>query len=180
MTMITRAMITLFVEENNPLTQNFYNDLIANLQFHQLTCPCGHSGCLSIHGYYRRSIKSPEGKTLFRICRVKCKSCNHTHAILLSSMVPYSQVSMSDHLGIINNHVCNLSQDFVMNNNPLIDESCYRYIIRCYLRYWKEKLLSEKIDLNPVKNLIESCFAFFSLQFMQIKNTRNILFLNTT
>ena len=89
-----KTMITIFVEENNPLTPNFYNNLINSLQFHQLTCPCGHSGCLSIHGYYKRSLKTPVGKLSFRICRVICSCCHHTHALLPSFVVPYSQVSM--------------------------------------------------------------------------------------
>jgi len=173
-------MITLFVEENNPITSNFYNKTINNLQFHLLTCPCGHSRCLSVHGYYRRSVKTPAGKLTFRICRVKCQCCGHTHAILLSSMVPYSHVSLNDHISIISNYESGKSQNSVMNLNPSIDESNYRYIIRCYKRYWREKLLSEYISLTPVLNLINSCFVHFSYQFMQIKNTPNILFLNTT
>lgn len=173
-------MITLFVEENNPLTPNFYNDLINSLQFHQLKCPCGHSGCLSVHGYYNRSIKLPYGKVTFRICRVICEHCGHTHAILLSSMVPYSQVSTSDQISIINNYSNDVSQERVMNNNPYIDESCYRYIIKCYLRYWQERLRSERLSLLPAELLIKSCFSHFSRHFMQIKNTPNILFINTT
>lgn len=73
------AMITLYVKENNPITPYFYNNLIANLQFHRLTCTCGHSGCLSVHGYYTRSLKAPGGKLPFRICRVICSCCHHTH-----------------------------------------------------------------------------------------------------
>lgn len=175
-----KAMITLLIEENNPLTPNFYNNLISNLQFHQLTCPCGHSGGLSVHGYYNRSIKLSSGKTTFRICRVICEHCGHTHAILLSSMVPYSQVSTSDHITIIDNYNNHNSQDSIMNSNPYIDESCIRYIIRCYRMYWHEKLRSERLSLSPVLQLIASCFSHFSRQFMQIKNTPNILFLNTT
>ena len=178
--MITKAMITLLVEENNPLTPNFYNNLISNLQFHQLTCPCGCSGCLSVHGYYNRSIKLPTGKVTFRICRVICEHCGHTHALLLSSMVPYSQFSTTDHVSIINNYNNNTSQHSLMNSNPCIDENCYRYIIRCYRKYWHEKLVSERIPLTSFSHLIKSCFAYFSRQFMQIKNTPNILFLNTT
>jgi len=173
-------MITLLVEENNPLTTNFYNDLISNLQIHQLTCSCGHSGCLSVHGYYNRSIKLPAGKVTFRICRVICSQCGHTHAILLSSMVPYSQVSTTDHISITNNYNQGSSQNSVMNANPCIDESCYRYIIRCYRNCWHEKLRSERLSFSPQTMLIKSCFAHFSRQFMQIKNTPNILFLNTT
>lgn len=173
-------MITIFVEENNPLTPNFYNKFINTLQLHQLTCPCGHSGCLSIHGYYHRYIKAPSGKLKFRICRVICECCGHTHAILLSSMVPYSQVSLTEHISIINNYESCQSQDSVMNSNPFIDEGCYRYIIKCYKRKWRERLRSENILLIPIKKLITSCFSFFSRQFMQIKNTSNILFADTT
>ena len=173
-------MITLFVGENNPLTPNFYNDLISSLQFHRLTCPCEHSGCLSVHGYYKRFVKLPAGKTPFRICRVICECCGHTHAILLSSMVPYSQVSSSDQTAIIDNYNNQSSQDSVMNNNPCIDESCCRYIIRNYLKHWHEKLCSERISLSPLCRLVRLCFAHFGRQFMQIKTTPNILFLDTT
>ena len=52
-------MITLFVEENNPLTPNFYNDLINSLQLHQLKYPCGHSGSLYIVIYSSLSTLTP-------------------------------------------------------------------------------------------------------------------------
>lgn len=68
MPMDCKTMITIFVEENNPLTPDFYSNLINSLPFHRLTCTCGHSACLSIHGYYTRSLKTPEGKVTFRIC----------------------------------------------------------------------------------------------------------------
>lgn len=179
--MITKTMITLFVEENNPLTQYFYNKSINNIQFHQLTCPsCGHSGCLSVHGYYHRSVKTSSGKNKIRICRVICECCSHTHAILLSSMVPYSQTSAAEQISIIDNYETHQSQDTVMNNNPLIDENNIRYIIRNYLKHWKERLLSEKLNLYPVSELIPSCFRYYFRQFMQIKNVPNVLFINTT
>ena len=173
-------MITLFVEENNPLTPTFYNNLIINLQFHRLTCPCGHSGCLSVHGYYRRYIKTPDGKLPFRICRVKCECCGHTHAILLSSMLPYSQISLPEQVSIIKNYEDSLSQKSLMDCNNSIDESNWHYIIRQYLKHWKQKLLSERIRLDSIATLTSSCFQFFSCQFMQIKSTQNILFFNTT
>ena len=173
-------MITLFVEENNPLNQLFYNNVLNNLQFHQLKCPCGHHGCLSVHGYYYRYVKTCSGRVRFRICRVRCCCCGHTHAILLSSMVPCSQVSFADHAAIIDNYESDRSQDTVMDSNPLIDAGCCRYIIRNYLNHWKERLASEKIGVLPTGRLITSCFSFFSRQFMQIKNIPNILFINTT
>ena len=176
----SNTMITLFVEDYNPLTPDFYNYFLSKIQLHQLSCPCGHAGCLHIHGYYKRFIKTPSGKLPFRILRVKCECCGHTHAILLSSMVPYSQISISDQISIISNYLNDLPQESVMNSTPSIDESCFRHVIRNYRKYWHEKLISERIRLCPVCQLIKSCFAYFSYQFMQIKNTVNILLLNTT
>lgn len=175
-----KTMITIFVEENNPLTPNFYNNLINSLQFHKLTCTCGHSACLSIHGYYTRSLKTPEGKSSFRICRVICSFCHHTHALLPSSMVPYSQVSTKEHVDIISLHEDGKGWECLMNLNPSIDESNCRHIIRTFLRYWKQRLLSRMMTLSDRTLLIRDCFASFSRQFMQIHCTPNVLFMNTT
>lgn len=109
------AMITLYVEENNPITPNFYNNLIADLQFHRLTCPCGHSGCLSVHGYYTRSLMTPDGNCSFRICRMICSCCHHTHALLLSSFVPYSQISLFAQTEIISSIEAGNSLDSIMD-----------------------------------------------------------------
>lgn len=137
------TMVTLFVEEYNPITPSFYNNLIAGLQLHRLTCTCGHSGCLSVHGYYTRSLKTPEGKLPFRICWVICSCCFHTHALLPSSIVPYSQISLAEHVKIISCHEDRKELQTPMNHNPSIDESNCRYIIRNFLHQWKQRLLSD-------------------------------------
>lgn len=173
-------MITVFVKENNPLTPDFYNNLINSLQFHRPTCTCGHSACLSIHGYYTRSLKTPEGKAAFRICRLICSRCRRTHALLPSSMVPYSQISLAEHIEIISCQESRKGQDTLMNYNPYIDESNCRYIIRCFLMHWKQLLLSAQISLFNRTTLIHDCFSAFSRQFMQIRCTPNILSMNTT
>lgn len=173
-------MITLYVKENNPITPYFYNNLIANLQFHRLTCTCGHSGCLSVHGYYTRSLKAPEGKLPFRICRVICSCCHHTHALLPSAMVPYSQTSLTEHVEIISCHEAGRSWQILMNQNPAIDESNCRHIIRRFLYHWKQQLLSERIPVSHSSSLVFKCFSCFFTQFMQIHYTPNILFCNTT
>lgn len=173
-------MITLFVEENNPLTPNFYNSFISNLQFHRLQCPCGHAGGLSVHGYYNRYIKVPEGKLCFHICRVFCEFCGKTHALLLSSMVPYSQVSLKDHMDAIDTYESTELTSAVLNDNASLDESSLRYIIRKYRSHWKQRLLSVSLSLHPMNYLIRMCFTHYSRQFMQIKSTPNSLFVNTT
>ena len=51
-------MITLTVKDCNSFSQDYYDSMIASLQFHQLTCSCGHSGCLTIHAYYKRKVRT--------------------------------------------------------------------------------------------------------------------------
>lgn len=173
-------MITLFVEENNPLTPNFYNNVIANLQFHRLKCSCGQAGCLSVHGYYHRHIKVSDGKLSFRICRVRCVSCGKTHSLLLSSMVPYSQIALKDQVVIIHAYEDHRPTAQMLKNLDAVDESSFRYIIRQYLKHWKQKLLSQRIPVLSVSELCRNCFHFFCRQFMQIHCTPNLFFLNTT
>lgn len=168
-------MITVFVDNYNPISQDFYDSVLNSIQFHQLTCPCGHSACLTIHGYYTRRVKNPEGDVLLRICRVYCSCCHHTHAVLLSSMVPYSQISLAGHMEILSAHENGIFPDSLMERNPSIDESNCRYIIRRFLQYWKQRLLSERILLSQ-DNLVPQCFSHFFKQFMQIRCAPNILF----
>ena len=125
-------MITLITEKNNTLTPNFYNSFISNLQFHQLKCPCGHAGGLSIHGYYHRYIKIPNGKVKFRICRVICEHCGKTHALLLSSMVPYSQLPIEDHVQIIGAYENAKPTASVLKENNSINEITIRNVVRNY------------------------------------------------
>lgn len=172
-------MITLKVDNNNPLTQKTYNQLIAGLQFHQLTCTCGHSGSLSVHGYYQRFLKVPEGKIRLRICRVVCSCCGRTHALLPSVIVPYSQIPLQVQVETISAYKTSDSSESIMNRIPSIDESNCAYIIRQYRRHWRQRLLSERIDICDI-SLVSKCFTAFFRQFMQIKSTPNILFFNTT
>lgn len=173
-------MITLFVEESNPLSPDFYNNVIADLQFHQLKCPCGHAGGLSVHGYYYRHVKTSNGRLRFRICRVRCEFCGKTHALLLSSIVPYSQISLKDHVDIIDAYESDAPTATALKDNDSVDESGFRYVIRQYAKYWKQKLISESIDLHPVSSLIINCFRCYSRQFMQIRRTPNLIFSCTT
>ena len=173
-------MITLFVEENNPLTPTFYNSFIADLQFHQLKCPCGHAGGLSIHGYYHRFVKTSEGKLCFNICRVVCEACGKTHALLLSTMVPYSQLSLQDQVQIIEAYESDMPTASLLKDNGAIDESSIRHVTSNYRRHWKQRLISLSISITSISAMINQCFLAYSRQFMQIKRTLNYLFLDTT
>ena len=173
-------MITLLVEENNHLSQSFYNSCINNIQFHQLTCSCGHSGCLIIHGYYKRKVKSSDGSFWLVVCRVKCTECGKTHAILPSSIVPYSQISLTCCCQIIADLEDGTNPCSVCNENPDIDENNVASVLRRFRKHWQQRLLSECIQMIPLRNLVLSCFTHFSAQFLKIRRTVNLLYPKTT
>lgn len=161
----------------NTPDQDFYDELVNTLPFHQLQCPCcHHSGCLTVHGYYTRHVKASESLNELRICRVICGFCEKTHALLPVSLVPYSQISLSDQHQIITNYDEKIKQDTFLEEHPLIDENNIKAVIRSYVRHWLQRLTTDKVELCPLPELIRTCFMNHLRHFMQIKCTPNILF----
>ena len=155
-------MITITVTDFNSFSQDFYDSVINALPFHRLRCTkCGHSGCLTIHGYYKRSVSSSGGKYVLKICRVFCSECGRTHAILLSSFVPYQQVSVDVQRRIAKALESGKNPNSVCTPEGSIDENNVKSVIRRYQKHWKERLLSEKISLSETAHLVCSCFSFF-------------------
>ena len=99
-------MITVYSNKIKTFSQDNYNKLVNSININQITCSCGHCGCLTKHAYYTRSLKISGGiKLSLSILRIKCSLCGKTHAILPSGVVPYSQVSLRDHIIIIANDI---------------------------------------------------------------------------
>lgn len=168
-------MITVLVPECNAVSQEDYDFIINSLQFHRLVCSCGKAACLTIHGYYKRKVRTSSGIVVLKVIRVKCSECGRTHAILLSSIIPYSQIPLKDQCLVIDAYENNTDRNAACRENPNIDENDVKHIIKQYVRHWLQRLLAESISLTPVRGLVSSCFAFYSAQFMQIRRTVNIL-----
>ena len=169
-------MITITVEDYNNFSQEFYDFVINSLQLHSLKCKCGHSGCLSIHAYYKRGVATPAGIIILWICRVKCSGCGHTHALLLSSMVPYSRVTLCDQVEVaqaVENHT---DRNNLTIRNPFISIHQVKLISRRYRLHWRQRLLSERIPFLPLARLVKECFDIYSAQFLQISRLPNVLF----
>lgn len=171
---IDMLMITVITEECNEISQDFYNAAMDSIQTSQMECSCGHSGCLVGHGAYTRSLKTALGKIPLQIRRVQCNFCNATHALMLSGIVPYSQVPLVDHAAIASSYENGGSGMEAMDKNPELSPSQVFYILSLYIRLWRQRLLSEHIPLSPA--LTAPCLRCFGRQFMQIKSTRNVLF----
>ena len=184
-------MITYNADFGKPYwkdTQKNYDIYIANLNFSSLECSdidCKAKGFCKIHAYYDRTLILPKEKITLVILRVICKKCNTTHAILPSFIVPYSQVALADHIKILRFHVKKASANTISKSKSykksLIDVSNIKYIIKQFEKYWKQRLLSLALKLTAdIDHFVKSCFDGYSQQFMQIKDTPNVLyFLNS-
>lgn len=169
-------MITFSVSDFNTVDQRFYDDIVSKLQLHQLTCPCcGHSGCLERHGSYFRYVLCSGDKVRLRILRVIC-SCGHTHALLPSSVIPYSQVLLKHHVFIALSGGSEDTATALQLAGVDVSARMVRYIYRTFILRWKQRLAAEAISLDSLVLLVKGCFQHFRRQFMQDKPGFNNLF----
>lgn len=171
-----KIMITLFLKENNPLSQKSYDDLMEHVETHLLPCTCGCSGSLIRYGSYSRHVKTQGGRIRLKVRRVLCCSCGRSHALLPSALVPYSQIPLEDQVAVAEACEDGTDPSAVLETNPELDERTPFKLVRIYLTFWRERLRAEHILLRPLAALTQKCLSLFGKQFMQIKNTPNIFF----
>ena len=177
---MSSPMITIKTENDKLISQDFYNKTIDSLDLNLIPCTCGHFGCLIRYGSYKRKIQLKDELLTLTVVRVYCTVCGHTHALLLSSMVPYSQIPLDIQAAAIHAYESGHILEHILTNQCFIDENNLKAVIRSYRLHWKERLLSAGIPLSKLPSLITGCFLHFSRQFMQIKTTVNKLFLLPT
>lgn len=148
----------------NVLSQDYYDRIVLELDRSLIQCPdCNQLG-FYVNSYYERSFKlagSPN-KTRILIMQVICKSCGKTHAILLSCMIPWSQISLQDTLIILRLEPSSPDYD----DNPLISHEDRVRIRKAFRLFWKERLMAFRISIDEA--LSENCIFYHHRQFMQI------------
>lgn len=174
------TMITIYADFCNPISQEFYDDIIFSIDLAQVSCTCGHFGCLIWYGGYTRKVRLADRVICLRVSRVFCNVCSRSHALLLSSIVPYSQIPLQVQADIAECYEKKCGYRSILSCQCFLDENTISSVLRSYRRHWKERLLSHSISLQPPDTLVHRCFAFFSRPFMQIKTTTNKLFLLPT
>lgn len=164
-------MITVFHQNDNPLNQNTYDEIIDDIDICSIECPsCHHHGTMIRYGRYPRTVKLSCGEITITVQRVYCNSCHKTHALLLVDFVPYSQILLEDHISIITND----DDKEVLEDNPSLTPRDLHYVRSQYNKYWKERILSLHSVID--EDIFSDAFRFFNMQFMQIKCKVNILF----
>lgn len=175
-------MITIETDLHNPLSQDFYNQMVFSLDLAVLPCPCGHTGSLIWYGSYTRKVTLPDRTISLRVSRVLCQYCGHSHAIMPSSLVPYSRFPLELHAAVAS--CCESGSGFrdILKRHFVLDEANLACLARSFRLHWRERLRSIPFhpSLPELASLVRACFDAFSRQFMQIKTTINKLFLVPT
>ena len=172
-------MLTIKVKEINQISQKSYDSVIDSLELCQLPCPsCQLHGNLIYHGSYSRTVKACGERLTLVIQRVLCTNCHHTHALMISGIVPYSQIPLAKQAEIISRSEEGAGLDDVLDTT--VDENNAKAVVRSYRKHWRERLQAEQIPIWPLCSLVCQCFAHFARPFMQVHRTINALFVRPT
>lgn len=167
---------------NGILNQKVYDELVEHVHIEQIPClECGEYHFI-FHGTYARRLKrkllGSEIDEIIYIQRVRCTNCNRTHAIMFSQIIPYSQLSLTDTIHII-------EAENAREIRNLLDERFWihlediRNIRHRFKMYWKQRLLAHRFSMHD-KTLTENCILSFGRQFMQNHCQQIILYPKNT
>ena len=149
-------MITVEAENYNLISQDFYDKTVLSLDLALIPCTCGHAGCLIWHGSYTRKVILEDCVLSLRIARVRCRNCGCTHAVLLSSIVPYSQILLSIHVSVAQCCENRGSLSSVLHRQTYLDENHISSLARSYRSHWRERLRAISARTSSLRDLVRS------------------------
>lgn len=159
-------MILFSIKDFKSFNQKSYAYILSKINISTITCPnCKKVHTLVFFGYYSRSIITNSGIVILDIQRVYCKHCHTTHALLPSSLVPYSQYPVYALKDII------LEDEQRMMILFQISLQAVRRICSHYHVLWAQLLpnLWHRISLHL---LVHFCFSSLIRQFMQMRSIK--------
>lgn len=160
-------MVTIKTEKINIISQNIYDSYVENINIFAITCTCGCKGAMKKYGHYTRSVRFKGCKITLCIQRIRCSVCGRTHSILLSVIVPYSQIPLADQIQIVLHRSSREMIEKILGGNYLIDDSEVYRILRNYDSYWLNRLIAAGVDMLS-EHITERCIELYGRQFMQI------------
>ena len=148
--------------------QKEYDNALSNLQIHRISCPyCKHHGHLIFHGAYVRHIHFGYDKPEITIQRVKCTHCKKTHALLPSSLVPYSQIPLKYQVAMAENYLQYKYFQSVFDLLCDYPEDTIRKLLLVFMSNWLELCRSYNLQLQNLAFLTPQCVSLFMKQFLQ-------------
>lgn len=190
-------MIRLFYKLCKSFKQICFNDelstidiYVKDLDIKALTCPfCKAKNTLSNFSSYKRNFVTYENNEpeshVITITRLICSSCEHTHAILPSVIIPYSSFSFKFTVSIIH--------DYLIGKFNSVEAMCMHYnvAISTFYRIFKNFIEHKKLwlglledastpDLEFVQALVRTTFFDIELFIMKFIEKTALSFFQRT
>ncbi len=159
-------MIVVLRQTVKEISQKIYNQMLKKLNRQKIQCSeCKQFG-FNIHSYYDHHFKiaGQSQKRNVVITQLICPHCGKTHAVLLCTMVPWSQITLEDTIRIIEAKNDEETRQLMYENEVITVEDVKR-IRRVFRREWKERLKGFNINIDD--DLSENCIKWHKRQFMQ-------------
>lgn len=172
-------MVTIMTENCNSISQEIYDEYVNNINIFSITCECGCTGSMRKHGHYIRCVRFKGERIKLSIQRIRCEKCGQTHALLISIIVPYSQITLEDHIQIIVHQSSKEELESILVDNSRIDDSEVYRIIANFKNHWLQRLLATGLDILSA-SITEVCIRLYRKQFMQIHLGKVICFCSPT
>lgn len=167
----------MIVLNHQKIKSNFEENLQIyekTLNFNHLECPYCHSKEYIRWGFYERGVIYKKNNKIFQeimiIQRIKCKSCNKTHALLPFGIIPYRQLTDEVIIDII---IDNENEElyFSLDTVKKLKKQFNKYFLPYLITLLNTKNL--KVIMNKLKNEKEVILIRFIKEtkrcFMQIK-----------
>ena len=157
-TMIRKSLLFCKILNVKTSSKSLFDSYMSRFNPLLETCPiCQSTGNCILHAYYSRSIADfinghPHSDSLC-VMRVKCSSCNHTHAILPDIIIPYRRYGLLFVLRVLGEYFLGLFT---------IEQLCERFdISENQFHKWLKLWNSHKREwLGLLLNLEQSNLSF--------------------
>lgn len=173
-------MIILYSKKINTNFKEKLKNYLNIVNFGNIECPNCHSHDLIRWGYYERNViffssdKISLESTTIQIQRVKCKSCNKTHALLPFGIIPYKQFT-DEVISKILLELVNNKLESVLNKYQIEQSLIIRWLFQ-YNKFHKSKInvLLKQHNNNTLKYFLcndkkRDYIDEYNNCFMQIK-----------
>ena len=138
---------------------NIFDEHMKTLNIEVLVCPfCGAKHSLSSFASYKRHLVTYDNNTaqdnILTILRYICSSCEHTHALLPSIIVPYMSFSFKFTVSIIH--------DYLVHKYHSVEDMCEHYgiAISTFYRILKKFKEHKQIWLGLLEDKLISNLSF--------------------
>lgn len=143
---------------DNAIKSKDYNQ--KNINISNFKCPiCGAKHSMIRHAYYFRFVISffigCFITSRLKILRVKCNSCNCTHAILPGDLIPYKQFNYSIFITILEKYFYNQNTGYELSEKYKVSFQTIYSFINTFISFKEDTFVTLRI-LKLADNLFRS------------------------